>query len=89
MLHSHKFSHSHTDATCLVTAGEGRFYSSGLDINTESPLNHDAHQIAHDMGMLQTLLARLLTFPMPTVSAITGATDAIYNNFYVMCFIIV
>ena len=56
----------------MVTTGEGKFYSSGLDIDTESPLNHDAHQIAHDMGMLHTLLARLLTFPMPTIAAITG-----------------
>ncbi|CAI8053793.1 Putative enoyl-CoA hydratase/isomerase YngF [Geodia barretti] len=60
------------DATCLVTTGMGKFYSAGLDINTETPLNQDPHQIAHDMGLLQKLVARLLTFPLPTIAAITG-----------------
>ena len=50
----------------------GKFYSAGLDINTETPLNQDPHQIAHDMGLLQKLVARLLTFPLPTIAAITG-----------------
>lgn len=59
----------------MVTTGEGKFYSSGLDISTESPLNHDAHQIAADMSLLHTLLARLLTFPLPTIATISGLIE--------------
>lgn len=64
--------HSLTGVTCLVTTGESKFYSSGLDVSTESLLKHDAHQIAADMGLLHTLLARLLTFPIPTIATISG-----------------
>ena len=47
-------------------------YSAGLDINEETPLNQKPHQIAQDMALLHALLARVLTFPLPTIAAISG-----------------
>jgi len=55
-----------------VTTGVGKVYSAGLDISTNSPSTHDWDKIAQDMATLQKLLARLLTFPMPTVAAMNG-----------------
>ena len=61
--------HSYDDTSCVVTMGTGKFYSAGLDINEETPLNQKPHQIAQDM---HALLARVLTFPLPTIAAISG-----------------
>ena len=63
---------SYDDASCVVTMGTGKFYSAGLDINEETPLNQKPHLIAQDMALLHALLARVLTFPLPTIAAISG-----------------
>lgn len=56
--------------THLVTTGEGRFYSTGVDVTTVQSPNPE--QFLEVLTQLQQLLARLLTFPMVTVAAING-----------------
>ena len=54
----------------MVTTGEGKFYSLGLDLETLGSLSMaEAQQFGED---LQKLLLRLLTFPLVTVAAING-----------------
>ena len=54
----------------MVTTGEGKFYSTGVDVVTvQSP---NPGQFLEVLTQLQRLLARLLTFPMVTVAAING-----------------
>jgi enoyl-CoA hydratase/carnithine racemase len=54
----------------MVTTGEGKFYSTGVDVATvQSP---NPGQFLEVLNQLQQLLARLLTFPMVTVAAING-----------------
>ena len=55
----------------LVTTGDGKFYSNGLDLDWLSQLNEVQH---HEMFnvLLPSLLWRLLTFPMPTIAAVNG-----------------
>ncbi|OZJ05228.1 hypothetical protein BZG36_02314 [Bifiguratus adelaidae] len=49
----------------LVTTGEGKFFSNGLDIN--SALNTPGF-----FDLVHKFLARVLVFPIPTVAAING-----------------
>ena len=61
---------SYEDATALVTMGEGKFYSLGLDLPVLAALSlAEMHQFSDD---LQKLFLRLLTFPLVTVAAING-----------------
>lgn len=54
----------------LVTTGEERFYSNGLDLAwLTGPGRGQAQGF---VGRLQTLLARLLTLPVPTLAAVNG-----------------
>ena len=53
----------------LVTSGTGKFYSNGLDLDWLVQ-NFDQH--AAYVAKVQTLLARVLTLPVPTVAAING-----------------
>ena len=57
-------------AAALVTTGEGKFYSNGLDLDWLSQQEH-----ADAMRFLATVLkvfARLIEFPVPTCAAING-----------------
>lgn len=55
----------------LVTTGTGKFYSNGLDL--ESLSDSDTEMNFGQMALeSQKLMARLLVFPRPTVSAING-----------------
>ena len=54
----------------LVTTGEGKFYSNGLDL--EWLMNAGADEFAGFAAEVQALLARLLLFPVPTVAALNG-----------------
>ena len=83
ILHTPPLSDSHAqcslaDVTHLVTIGEGKFYSTGVDVGVvRSPSNH--RKFLELLSGLQKLLARLLTFPLVTVAAINGQeshTDA-------------
>ncbi len=60
-----------TDVDALITVGQGKFYSNGLDLGfiTQS----DENKLADFMNDYSRLMARFLTFPMPTVAAINGA----------------
>lgn len=54
----------------LVTTGEGKFYSNGLDIQAMLTLPRpDTLAMLDDV---HRLLARLLTFPMITIAAVNG-----------------
>ncbi len=53
----------------LVTTAGGKFYTNGLDLDW---LGAHAEQTQDYVARVQALLARVLTFPMPTAAAITG-----------------
>ena len=54
----------------LITVGEGRYYSTGLDL--EKLLNSEEKYRAKFKKLYMQLLIRLLTFPLPTIAAING-----------------
>jgi enoyl-CoA hydratase/carnithine racemase len=54
----------------LVTVGEGKFYSNGLDL--ERLLGGGGDEARETMSRLHALLARLLGFPRVTVAAVNG-----------------
>ena len=61
---------SYEDAKALVTIGEGKYYSLGLDLNLMATMHGlKAFDFIHDV---QKLLARILTFPLVTVAAVNG-----------------
>jgi enoyl-CoA hydratase/carnithine racemase len=53
----------------LVTAGTGKFYSNGLDLDW---IAQNADQWGPYLDRVHGLFARLLTLPMPTVAALNG-----------------
>ena len=59
-----------TDAAALVTVGEGKFFSNGLDL--EWIAAHGDEGMAFVNYEFNGLLKRLLTFPVVTVAAING-----------------
>lgn len=56
-------------ATGLVTTAAGKFYTNGLDLDW---LAANGDKTQWYVGQVQTLLARVLTLPVPTVAAIVG-----------------
>ncbi|MEE6179430.1 enoyl-CoA hydratase-related protein [Mycobacterium sp. 050134] len=58
-----------TGAQGLITSGGPKFYSNGLDLDW---LAAHGDQTQHYVARVQGMLARVLTFPMPTAAAITG-----------------
>ncbi len=57
-------------ARTLVTIGSGKHYSNGFDIDFLAGL--DGPGLSAFMGRALGALARLLTFPVPTVAAVNG-----------------
>lgn len=53
----------------LVTTGAGKFFSTGLDTGW---VLENIDEVDTFTGSVQTLLARLVTFPMPTAAAVQG-----------------
>lgn len=53
----------------LVTSGGAKFYTNGLDLDW---LGAHGEETQSYVARVQALLARVLTFPMPTAAAITG-----------------
>ncbi len=53
----------------LVTTGRGKHYSNGLDVGYMSANQESAGGYVH---RVEGVLARLLTFPAPTVAAVNG-----------------
>lgn len=58
-----------TTATGLVTVGDGKFYSNGLDLDW---LMSHGDRADWYVGRVQSLFDRILTFPLPTVAAVNG-----------------
>ena len=58
------------DVDALVTVGSGKFFSNGLDI--PFVLDSSRDKVAVFMRDYSKLMARFLTFPMPTAAAING-----------------
>lgn len=56
-------------ASGLVTTATGKFYTNGLDLDW---LAAHADQTQWYVGQVQSLLARVLTLPVPTAAAIVG-----------------
>ncbi|MFQ5417672.1 MAG: enoyl-CoA hydratase-related protein, partial [Myxococcota bacterium] len=54
----------------LVTTGEGKFYSNGLDLDWMGGAGRD--RSTEVLERVEALFARVLTFPMATVAAING-----------------
>jgi enoyl-CoA hydratase/carnithine racemase len=77
-----------TGAAALVSVGEERFYSNGLDLAALKMSSPD--EIARLMRDLHRLFARVLSFPVPTVAALNGhafaagAMLALAHDFRVM-----
>ena len=57
-------------ARALVTTGAGKHYSNGFDIEFLGSL--DGPGLTEFMGRTLGVLARLLTFPVPTAAAVNG-----------------
>jgi len=72
----------------LITTGEGKFYSNGLDLAWAA--GRSADEVRQAMAGMHALFARLLTFPMATVAAVNGhafaagAMLALAHDFRVM-----
>jgi len=72
----------------LVTVGEGKFYSNGLDLDFMAKVG--AKDAFENVGRVHALLGRLLGFPCITVAAINGhafaagAMVALAHDFRVM-----
>ena len=64
------FFFSNPDVKGLITTGEGKFYSNGIDLDWLGKQNGDVFR--RFMINLHALSVRLLTFPMVTVAAING-----------------
>jgi enoyl-CoA hydratase/carnithine racemase len=74
--------------TALVTTGECKFYSNGLDLNWMAEAGTEA--ATENVQRVHELLARMLTFPVITVAALNGhafaagAMLALAHDFRVM-----
>lgn len=55
--------------SALVTVGDGRFYSNGLDLDW---LGAHPDQLGSYVARVQQLFRRVLTLPVPTVAAVNG-----------------
>jgi len=60
--------------SALVTVGEGKFYSNGLDLDWMAGPGQS--QAAAAVARVHVLLGRMLTFPTITVAALNGHTFA-------------
>ena len=58
-----------TDPAALVTIGQGKFYSNGLDLEW---LGQHFDEYESYVDQVQGLFARMLTLPVPTVAAVNG-----------------
>ncbi|WP_043777346.1 enoyl-CoA hydratase/isomerase family protein [Rhodococcus sp. JVH1] len=61
----------HEGPAALVTTGLGKFYSTGLDT---AWVVANTDKLNSYIDRVQALFARILTFPLPTVAALTGHT---------------
>ncbi|WP_026410819.1 enoyl-CoA hydratase-related protein [Actinomadura oligospora] len=59
----------HPGPAALVTAGRGKFFSNGLDLDW---LAANGDRLVPYVAEVQALLARFLTLPVPTIAAVNG-----------------
>lgn len=57
------------EATALLTIGDGKFYSNGLDLEW---LGANGSRMQWYLDRVHALFARVLTAPVPTVAAVNG-----------------
>ncbi|XP_062583106.1 uncharacterized protein LOC134244888 [Saccostrea cucullata] len=56
----------------LVTTGEGKFYSNGIDLDFLVPLGRGSNEWQQFFTVLTDTMWRVMHFPIPTVAAING-----------------
>ncbi|CAN5356959.1 enoyl-CoA hydratase/isomerase family protein [soil metagenome] len=61
------------DPVALVIIGSGKFWSNGLDLEW---MTANPDEISSVVGVVQSLYARVLSLPIPTVAALHGHTFA-------------
>jgi len=69
-----------TEVIALITMGDGKFYSNGLDLTW---MIANASKVPEFIKSFLQFLKRLLTFPIPTIAAINGHA---YAGGLMMCF---
>ena len=65
---------AHGGPAALVTTGEGKFFSNGLALEwmLRGEAEGDPGRSDRNLEAVYAMLARLLTFPVPTVAAVNG-----------------
>jgi Delta3-Delta2-enoyl-CoA isomerase len=65
---------AHRGRNALVTTGEGKFFSNGLALEwmMRGEAEGDPERSARNLEAVYAMLARFLTFPVPTVAAVNG-----------------
>lgn len=63
---------SNKNAKVLVTTGEGKFFSNGLDLDWLKPTLEFTDYAPTFRKKWNGTIIRLLTFPLPTVAALNG-----------------
>ena len=66
----------------VITTGEGKFYSNGLDV--EYLLSLDPEKRLDLLSDSQKLMRRVLTFPAVTVAAMNGKT---FENVHIILYV--
>ncbi|XP_019860831.1 PREDICTED: enoyl-CoA delta isomerase 1, peroxisomal-like, partial [Amphimedon queenslandica] len=66
---------SNKDIKALITTGDGKFYSNGLDLDNFPSYSPEDVRVLFDVN-LNTLFKRMLTFPVITIAAINGHSFA-------------
>ena len=61
----------------MITTGEGKFYSNGLDLDLLR--NAPIDEVNTTLTGFSELLLRLLTLPFPTIAALNGMYCLIYG----------
>jgi len=57
------------EVSAVVVSGEGRFFCNGMDLKYIDENPHEADALQQSA---EALMARILTFPLPTIAAING-----------------
>lgn len=66
-----------TEADALVVkSAHDKIFSNGIDLDKLEPFIHDKAAVADFCRALNSLLRRILLYPMPTIAAINGHTFA-------------
>lgn len=70
ILYVYYFAYRNNDAKVLITTGTGKYYSNGIDLDWM--VNRTEDQRTQFRHLLNGLLARILTFKLPTIAAVNG-----------------